>query len=264
MTSLKCNIRNFLVDALLCSGKWLVAVNNLAVSLIRHEAVQKQKVEIFTLDEQTLFLKAIEGQRHKVLFILAMSSGLRIAELLGLRWSDIDLLESELTVHQTIRREAKIDLKNGAKSKDAKKTEMIVGTPKSQSSRRTVPLLSIVVKELKSHKVMQNLEKLKAGQAYIDNNLVFPNEIGEPTDGSNVRLTYNRILENNGIPHKKFHAMRHTFATRLFEKEAPLKTVSNLLGHSDTSITTNTYTHVLTDEKIKAIEKLNDIFDMKG
>jgi integrase len=58
--------------------------------------------------------------------------------------------------------------------------------------------------------------------------------------------------------------MRHTFATRLFEKEASLKTVSKLLGHSDTSITANTYTHVLPEEKIKAIEKLNDIFELKG
>lgn len=108
---------------------------------------------------------------------------------------------------------------------------------------------------------MEKREKFKAGEAYIDNNLVFPNELGGPTDGSTVRQRYNKILENNNISHKKFHALRHTFATRLFEREAPLKTVSKLLGHSDTSITANTYTHVLPDERIKAIEKLNDIFD---
>lgn len=227
------------------------------------KAQQKQEVEIFTLEEQIRFLEAIEGHRDKALFILAMSTGLRIAEILGLRWSDIDLDEGELTVNQTIRREANIDVTKGEKSKESK-TTMTVGTPKSQSSRRSVPLLPTIVKELKIHKAMQKREKFRAGEAYMDNNLVFPNELGGPTDGSNVRQRYNKILENNNIPHKKFHALRHTFATRLFEREAPLKTVSKLLGHSDTSITANTYTHVLPDEKIKAIEKLNDIFEIRG
>lgn len=108
------------------------------------KAQQKQEVEIFTLEEQVRFLEAIEGHRDKALFILAMSTGLRIAEILGLRWSDIDLDEGELTVNQTIRREANIDLTKCEKSKESK-TTMTVGIPKSQSSRRSVPLLPAVI-----------------------------------------------------------------------------------------------------------------------
>jgi integrase len=115
------------------------------------------------------------------------------------------------------------------------------------------------------HKIRQNEERTAAGLGkYIDNDLVFPNEIGEPTDARNLTRSYKRVLDRAGIKYKKFHALRHTFATRLFERGVPLITVSKLLGHSDTSITADIYTHVMPEEKIKAIEKLNDLFSPKA
>jgi integrase len=222
------------------------------------------EVEIFTLEEQAQFIDALQGHRQKLLFLMALSTGLRIAELLGLRWADIDMESGELTVNQTLRREVKIDISKGEKS-EGMKTEIQAGTPKTESSRRSIPLLPEIITELRLHKIRQNEERTAAGLGkYIDNDLVFPNEIGEPTDARNLTRSYKRVLDRAGIKYKKFHALRHTFATRLFERGVPLITVSKLLGHSDTSITADIYTHVMPEEKIKAIEKLNDLFSPKA
>ncbi|WP_406543626.1 tyrosine-type recombinase/integrase [Clostridium ljungdahlii] len=106
-------------------------------------------------------------------------------------------------------------------------------------------------------------EKIKAGPAYTKNDYVFCTELGLPIDPRNLRRSYERVLKNNNIPYKKFHSLRHTFATRLFENNVPLKTVQMLLGHSNINITANIYTHVMPPEKFKAIDKINSIFNVK-
>jgi hypothetical protein len=97
----------------------------------------------------------------------------------------------------------------------------------------------------------QNSKKAKIGEVYVDNDLVFPTEVGEPTDARNLTRSYKRLLDRHDIAYKKFHALRHTFATRLFERGIPMITVSKLLGHADTSITAEIYTHVLPEQKTK-------------
>lgn len=218
----------------------------------------KEEIEIFTLEEQKGFIKAIQDHRHRVLFLLALGTGLRIGELLGLKWSDIDINNKELTVSRTIRRVTKLDYKTGTKAEGVK-TELKEEDPKTKYSARTIPIPSKLINELKLHKQFQKKEINKAKEIYVKNDLVFPNEIGEPTDARNLTRSYERLLKRANIPYKKFHALRHTFATRLFEKRVPLKTVSTLLGHSDIKITADIYTHVMPDEKINAIEQLNDL-----
>jgi integrase len=104
---------------------------------------------------------------------------------------------------------------------------------------------------------------------YEDNNLVFCTAYGKYLDGSNVRKRFNKIIDdinskeddtNNKISHRKFHDLRHTYATRLFELKEQPKTVQEFLGYSNVSITLNTYTHVLDDIKENAVLKLNDLF----
>ena len=90
---------------------------------------------------------------------------------------------------------------------------------------------------------------------------VFTTSSGSLIDVVNLSHAWENILKKSNIPHKKFHALRHTFATKLFEKEVPLKTVSELLGHSSIEITANTYTHVIPKQKTTAVEKLNYMFN---
>lgn len=99
---------------------------------------------------------------------------------------------------------------------------------------------------------------------YQDNNLVFCNIYGKYLDGSNVRKTFKRILKKNEISERKFHDLRHTYATRLFELGENPKTVQKLLGHSTISITLDTYTYVLDSMKEKAVSKLNSLYTDMG
>ena len=215
----------------------------------------KKDIEVFTIDEQKHFIKFLENHRHKALIMLVLGTGLRIGEVLGLKWNDINFEDSTLTVSRTSKR---VHIVNNKISEN--KTEILELEPKTKSSRRTIPIPSNVLKELKRHKKRQAEEKLKAGEIYVDNDLIFPNEMGEPTDTRNLTRSYERALKKAGIKYKNFHSLRHTYATRLFENDVPLKTVQVLMGHSNIKTTADIYTHVMPDEKIKAVEKLNTLF----
>lgn len=215
----------------------------------------KKEIQIFTVEEEIAFIKSLVTHRNRALFILVLGTGLRIGEVVALKWSDIDFKNCELKVQRTFKR---VHLRNNESSSN--KTAIIEQEPKTINSIRTVSIPSNIIEELKRHKTRQLEEKLKAGETYVDNNLVFPNEIGEPTDARNLTRSYARALKKANIPYKNFHAMRHTFATRLFERKVELPAVQKLLGHSSIKITSDIYTHVLPDIKIKAVDTLNDLF----
>ena len=99
---------------------------------------------------------------------------------------------------------------------------------------------------------------------YQDNSLVFCNQFGKYIDSSRVRKVFKKVLEDNKLKDRKFHDLRHTYATRLFELGEEPKTVQELLGHSNISITLDTYTHVLESMKKKAVSKLNDLYTNMG
>ncbi|QAA30364.1 site-specific integrase [Clostridium manihotivorum] len=216
---------------------------------------EKEEVQAFSLIEQHSFLSYLDNSKHRLrtLFKLDLSTGLRLGEIIALRWCDIDFINNNIKISRTLKRVAKINSTSG------NKTEIIEQPPKTKNSARTVPFPSSMISELNHHKRRQLEEKLKAGDAYNDNDLVFATELGHPIDGRNLSRSFHRILNNANISDKKFHSLRHTYATRLFERGVSLKTVQKLLGHSKLEITANIYTHVHLDEKIKAVELLNDV-----
>ncbi|MBV4414684.1 tyrosine-type recombinase/integrase [Clostridium tyrobutyricum] len=225
-------------------------------NVILPKITNKREIQIFTLEEEKDFIKSIGNHRHRALFILVLGTGLRIGEVIALKWSDIDFENNELKVKRTLKRVSKINVEDSEENK----TSIIEQEPKTKNSKRTVPIPGNVLEELKKHKIRQAQEKLKAGDAYVNNDLLFPNEIGEPTDTRNLTRSYKRALNRAKIEYRNFHALRHTYATRLFEADVPLKTVQELLGHADISTTANIYTHVLPKQKIKAVDKINHLF----
>nr|WP_242834310.1 site-specific integrase [Clostridium pasteurianum] len=186
--------------------------------------------------------------------LLALGTGLREGELLGLKWTDIDFENKQLKVERSVK-QVYIIAADG--SKEFKTIEQL---PKSKTSIRSVPIPSTLIHVLKEHKTMQKCEKLKAGASYIDNNYVFSTDLGKVINARNLTRSYERLLKKANIPYRKFHSLKHTYATKLFERKEPLKTVQILLGHSDISTTSNIYTHVMPKEKVNAAEKLNDLF----
>lgn len=226
-------------------------INNPCLAVTLPKIKNKNEVMTFTLEEQKLFLNELEGNRDKCIFSLALGSGLRLGELLGLKWNDIDFESREIKVSRSIKRVKCFD------ENSTTKTKIIEQLPKTKYSERTIPLPKVIINELKRHKNIIAKERLKAGEIYIDNDLVFPNEMGGYIDARNLSKRYKRVLRKANIPYRKFHALRHTYATRLFENGVSLKVVQVLLGHSSMEITANIYTHVLQDEKVRAVDVLD-------
>lgn len=218
------------------------------------------KVQPFTIREQKIFINAIKGHELEMLFLTALNSGLRQGELLALTWDDINFDKCYIQVNKAVKTITDV-------SKDGRNhTRLLVQTPKTIKSIRYVAIPTELSKRLEQHKIKQLELKFKLANLYENNNLVFCTTHGKYFDGSNIRKRFNKIIDSinldkeNKINKIKFHDLRHTYATRLFELGENPKTVQELLGHSNVSITLGTYTHVLDNLKFKASSKLNDLY----
>lgn len=201
---------------------------------------------VFTEDEETAFINIIKGNREEVLYLLALSMGLRMGEILALKWSNINFDEEVLFIETSVRR---------VKDINTKTSQLTITVPKTSSSYAKLPIPSILIDKLKKHRAMIVAEKLKAGNIYIDNDLVFPTELGKYVEPSNLRKRYNKLLQKANIPHKRFHALRHTFATRLIETSHTDVEVMTLMRHSDIATTKNIYVHILPLRQRQIINK---------
>ena len=213
-----------------------------------------REIKVLTPEQQKSFITALVGHELEILFLTALSTGLRLGEILGLKWSDIDFNTGTLTVNRTLQRVTEID-RNG--NRESKVIEQI---PKTKNSIRTIPIPKNILAKLKDHKVQQSKNKLQIGELYSNNDYVFCDKLGYPLDDKRPNRNLKSILNKLGIDPLKFHGLRHTYATRLFEANVPPKTVQVLMGHYDISITMDIYTHVMEDTKLEAVEKLNNIF----
>ena len=213
-----------------------------------------KEVKILTKEEQQSFLEAIKGHDLELLYIVALGTGLRIGEILGLKWSDIDFKNNELHVNRNLQKVALYE--------DDKVIgyEVVESTPKTKNSLRTIPVPQNIIKKLRTHKKEQNELILLLQEEYDNKNYVFCNKLGKPIEDKRPGRNLKTILTSIGIDPIKFHALRHTYATRLFEAGIPPKTVQHLMGHSDIETTMNIYTHVMKEQKLEAVEKINSIF----
>lgn len=212
-------------------------------------------VQPFSLKEQQNFIAAIADHELEVLFLTALNTGMRQGELLALTWSDVNFKDNTITVTKSIKLVSDVT-KEGRKS-----SKFIVQTPKSVAGNRTITIPEFLTKRLEKYQLQQKELRLKLSNLYDDHTLVFCNMFGRYLDSSNVRKKFKKVLSDNGIRERKFHDLRHTYATRLFELGEDPKTVQTLLGHSSLSMTLDTYTHVLEGLKKKAASKLNDLYD---
>ena len=221
------------------------------------EKMKEKKIEVFSVDQQNDFLEIIKGHEFEILFLLAIGTGLRRGELLALRWSDIDFENKTINVDSNIQQAYIFE------DEETKRLEKIEQEPKTINSFRTVPIPSKVLDKLQEHKQKQEQYKLAFQERYIDNDFVICDKYGKALDVKRPTRMFYSIQKKMGIPEDekiKFHGLRKTYATRLFEKEVPPKTVQMLLGHSEISITLDIYTQVMENKKVEAIEKIDDIF----
>lgn len=215
-------------------------------------AHKQKEIRVFSKDEEKAFINELEGDRLEVAFKLDLVSGLRIGELLGLTWDCIDLTNGIITVKQSL-----IRVKNRSKNPEKKNLYIIENTTKTRNSKRKVPIPKAAVSMLQKYKLKQEWEKRVAEGTYEDNNLLFCTALGNRIIPRNAERSFARVAKKAGITGASIHSLRHTYATRLFEKGVAAKTVSELLGHKNVSHTLDVYTHVFPDIKSDAVENLN-------
>jgi integrase len=192
--------------------------------------VPHEEMKTFDRDQVRQLLEALKGSHLEALFVLAVGLGVREGELLGTRWSDIDLDRGVLRITRGLQRVSR---------------EFILVEPKSRTSRRALPLSAPAVEILRAHRAWWVNEKLRLGSHWIDEwDLVFVGTQGEPLHAKAVWREWRRILKASGLPVIRIHDLRHTAGTLLREAGVDAKVVQETLGHSSISTTLDTYGHV--------------------
>ena len=177
--------------------------------------------------------------------MVALTTGMRQGELLGLRWSDIDL--EGRTIH--IRG-----------SMQATRSGLRIAEPKTASSRRQVMLSSQPVEALRRHRKAQAAERLRLGAGWEDNDLVFANEVGRPIAAGNLfRGSFEPLLKRAGLPRMRFHDLRHSAATLLLGEGVHPKIVAEMLGHTRISTTLDLYSHVTPTMQRQAADAFDEL-----
>ena len=208
-----------------------------SASKIKCPKAKEKQVDCFTFSEQKkLEEAALSAKKIKFRgFVICLYTGLRIGELLALKWSDIDFEKGVLSVTKASYDETI----NGEHVR-------IIDTPKTESSKRRIPLPKSLVKILRKMKRKSKCEFVIAD--------------GEkPVFTRSYQRSFELFLKKNGLPHKGFHSLRHTFATRAIECGMDVKTLSEILGHKNASITLNRYVHSLWEHKAEMMNKLSEM-----
>ena len=207
---------------------------------VRRTKAETKRVEAFTVEEQ----RAIESEiarsddRRLLGVLLCLYTGLRIGELLGLTWDDVDFTKGVIKITKTVYREKD---ENGI-------WQLCVDTPKTKASDRVIPLPEYITNMLRQDSVI-------AKTPYI-----VENKKGERMSIRSYQYLFEKLTERAGVRKLNFHALRHTFATRAIECGMDIKTVADIMGHKNASITLNRYAHCMLDHKIEMMQKLPRIF----
>ncbi|MFF2436642.1 tyrosine-type recombinase/integrase [Streptomyces sp. NPDC058107] len=207
------------------------------VKLVPAPRVHSRELKPWDLEETTAFLEAARKDPLYTAFVLAVALGLRRGEVLGLRWSDIDLERRTLTVRNQIQRVQK---------------ELYADSTKNRRTR-AIPVPLMCVAPLRWQRLRQASQRLAAGQAWHDSDYVFTTRTGRTIEPRNLGRSFERIMEDAGLRRIRLHDARHGCATLLFAAGVPARVVMEILGHSQIAVTMNVYTHVSDDNRREAM-----------
>lgn len=214
---------------------------------VRTGTPRPRRFEPLTADEARQFLTAVRGHRLHALFELALHTGLRKGELLGLRWEDLDLDRGTAAIRRTLQRTS---------------TGGLTTLPtKTRASERRIALPTRCVQSLKRHHEQQQREREAAGTTWQPDGHVFTTVLGRPIDPTNLTRTFTTLLRKVGLRRIRFHDLRHSTATLLLEQGVELVVIKELLGHAHIGVTATVYAHVRLGLQRDAIDTLDRALD---
>ena len=218
--------------------------NNLCLPIlgkIVRPTKQRKDIKILSFEEQRTLEKILltDINETKIGILLSLYAGLRVGEVCGLKWGNIDLENGVIHVNSSVER-----IKNITEQKGTPKTTLILSDTKSATSNRTIPISNILQKIL-----LKNRQK--------NNRFVIEGKTYPYADPRTLQYAFKRCLKECALPEINYHALRHTFATRCVEAGVDIKSLSEILGHSNVNITLNTYVHSSLEQEKLQIEKLN-------
>jgi integrase len=219
-----------LYQALKHAVRWRLIARNPAEDVDPPKA-ERTKIEVLDIEGVGKLLATTKGSRLHTPSLLAVTTGMRRGEVLGLHWSDVDLDAARLTINWSLE--------------ETKAGGLRLKKPKSKAGCRTITLSPLTVDALHRHKVQQMEERLQLGLGRNDDGLVFTNIDGEPRKPRNFSKEFDRIVGKAGIKRITFHGLRHTHITQLLKDGEHIKVVSERAGHSSVAITLDLYGHVV-------------------
>lgn len=193
--------------------------------------MEKRKISPLDEEQSKAFLQAIRGHRFEVLYTVALLTGMREGEVLGLTWDCVDFDKGTILINKQLQREKKPHGRH-----------LLVSTKNDKS--RTITPAPLVMKLLRSHRTHQSEQRLKAGPLWEDSGLVFTDAIGHHLAIYTVYKDFKRIAASIGRPDARFHDLRHSYAVAAIRSGDDIKTVQGNLGHATAAFTLDVYGHV--------------------
>jgi integrase len=205
----------------------------------------RKEMKTFSVKEVRIFLNAVRGSRLEALFHLAVTSGLRQSEILGIKWHDLDWDTGNLRIQRQLQR--------------VRGQGLIFSEPKSASGRRLIVIVSTTLDKLKEHKYSQDIERQGFAEGWQGLDLIFTMPKGSPIGPRYLFRKFKSVINDAGLPDIRFHDLRHTAATLMLQCGVHPKVVQERLGHSSISITLDTYSHTTPVMQYEAAMKIDEL-----
>ena len=220
----------------------------------------KKEMRVLSVQEQMKLLSVVHMHRLGFAIKFDLATGLRIGELCALKWTDFDFYNNTVKVTRTLQRIKHNQLDREELDGSENMTLVVEGPVKTNSGFREIPIPDKIWLELMQHQQIQQHEYSRLGVPIVPDGYVFAMPLGTCVEPSTMRDALNFLLDAAGIEHANFHSLRHTFATRALEAGMPIKTLSDILGHSQVQITMDLYCHSSIDHMRDSMNALMGMF----
>ncbi|SMO44909.1 tyrosine-type recombinase/integrase [Melghirimyces algeriensis] len=236
---------NYILRVLKTALSWAVTMEMIPknpASNISPKSGHRTTMKTWTAEQVNRFLQTAKGNRYYLAFYLALTTGMRQGEILGLEWSDIDFESGFIRIQRMLE--------------ESSQGSRIVERTKSDAGRRSIALSESALEVVKQHQKEQKQEMLKRG--YRSDQL-FVTLQGKPLSSRSLRYHFRSCIQKADVPHIRFHDLRHTHASLLLQQGVHPKVVQERLGHSSISMTLDTYSHVIPSMQKEAAQTLDEI-----